>query len=126
MRKTTAIRKEVGSIIETLAKFSVYTYTKNNLEDKDLPAVIVTTSTGAYEDGDENVLLDIRVEIRDKESKIEDVLDAHAEMIEPLLPIGDSLGGLVEYIKPESFDYLVDSETNVGTMGLNYNVKYET
>lgn len=126
IRITQQIREYMAAEVNALAKYSVYSVKRENLTDEQLPAVIVTINDGSYDNGAEDVYVDVRVEIRDKGSKIENILDDHAQnYIEPLFPIGNTLNGLVEYIKPTSFAYLLDSESSQGSMILNYNVKYE-
>ena len=126
IRITQQIRESMAAEVNALAKYSVYSVKRENLTDEQLPAVIVTINDGSYDNGAEDVYVDVRVEIRDKGSKIENILDDHAQnYIEPLFPIGNTLNGLVEYIKPTSFAYLLDSESSQGSMILNYNVKYE-
>ena len=126
IRITQQIRESMSAEVNALAKYSVYSVKRENLTDEQLPAVIVTINDGSYDNGAEDVYVDVRVEIRDKGSKIENILDDHAQnYIEPLFPIGNTLNGLVEYIKPTSFAYLLDSESSQGSMILNYNVKYE-
>ncbi len=123
---TQQIREAIALKVDNLAKYSVYSYRRDNLTPEQLPAVIVTIGGGSYEDGSEVMSVDVRIEIRDNGSKIENILDDHAEnFIEPLFPIGNPLGGLVEYMKPESFSYLLDTESSLGSMILNYNVKYD-
>lgn len=126
IRITQQIREYMAAEVNALAKYSVYPVKRENLTDEQLPAVMVTINDGNYDNGAEDVYVDVRVEIRDKGSKIENILDDHAQnYIEPLFPIGNTLNGLVEYIKPTSFAYLLDSESSQGSMILNYNVKYE-
>ena len=123
---TQQIREAITDKINALAKYNVYSVRRDNLTEAQLPAVIVTIDGGIYEDGAEVTSVDVRIEIRDKGLKLENILDDHAEnFIEPLFPIGNPLGGLVEYMKPESFSYLLDTESSLGSMILNYNVKYD-
>jgi len=125
MRKTQEIREAVAADVEALAAFNVYSYGKDNIADDNLPAVTVTIAGGSFENGAEDCVVGLRVEIKAKATKVENTLDSHAELIEPLFPIGHTLNGLVEYMLPESFDYAIDSSSSTGTMGLNFNVKYE-
>lgn len=125
MRKTQEIREAVATDIDALATFNVYSYAKDNIADSDLPAVTVTINSGVYENGVQDCSVGLRIEIKAKATKVENVLDTHAEAIEPLFPIGHTLNDLVEYMLPESFDYAYDSDSSTGTMGLNFNVKYE-
>ena len=125
MRKTQEIREAVAADIDALATFNVYDYNKVNIADEDLPAVTTTIAGGSYESGAEDCTLNLRIEIKAKGVKVENILDDYAELIEPLFPVGHTLNGLVEYMLPESFDYAFDSDSSTGTMGLNFNVKYE-
>ena len=126
MRKTTQIREAVADDIDALAAFTVYSWNKTNIANTNLPAVTVTINSGVYENGVQDCNAGLRIEIKAESlTKVEDVLDVHAELIEPLFPVGHTLGGLVEYMLPESFDYAFDSDSSTGTMGLNFNVKYE-
>lgn len=125
-RFTQQIRETIADKIDALAKYSVYSYKRENIQADQLPAVIVTITGGVYEDGAETVDVDVIIEIIDKGSKIENILDDHAEnYIEPLFPIGNPLDGLVEYMKPMSFSYQTDSETALGSIILNYNINYD-
>lgn len=126
VRMTQQIREAIAADINALARFNVYSYKRDNIMENKLPAVVVTIGDGFFEDGAETVSVDVRVEILDKGTKIENILDDHAEnYVEPLFPIGFVLGGLVEYMKPISFSYLLDTESALGSMILNYNVKYD-
>ncbi len=123
------IREKIAADIRTIAggaKFGkVYSTHRNNIDAKNLPAVVVTTAVGLFLDGAENISLEVRVLIHDNEKDIENVLDVHSKDIYDLLPIGVDLGGLVEYMKPESFDYILDTDSNAGVKVLIFNVKYE-
>jgi len=128
--KEQPIREKIAEIIENFAggaKYKAYSTRKNNIGDsaKDLPAVVVTTGVGLFEDGAEEISLEVRVAIHDNAKEVENLLDTHSQDIYDLLPIGSTLDGLVEYIKPESFDYILDNESDAGVKILIFNVKYE-
>jgi hypothetical protein len=126
MRKTQAIREKIALDISNLAFFNkVYSVKRTNIPDSSLPAVTVTTGTGDYGNGATETSILIRVEIKDKGAKVEDILDSHAERVEPLFPVGSTLGGLVEYMNPVSFDYALDDDSATGVIGLNFEINYE-
>ena len=126
IRESMAASVKALVLLNTLPRYNVYSVRRDNLTDEQLPAVVITIADGFYENGAEETSVNVRVEIRDTGKKIENILDDHAQnYIEPLFPIGNTLGGLVEYIKPVSFAYILDDDSDVGSMILNYNVKYE-
>ena len=125
MRFTQQIREAVAAELNTLVGYTVYPYFKDNIDKQKLPALTVTIGSGVWENGASDCLMPCRIEIKDYSSKIDNKLDDHAEIIEPLFPIGHTLNELVEYMIPESFDYSFDSESNTGIMGLNFNIKWE-
>ena len=122
------IRNTIADTIAAFAggaKYKTYAKKTNNIQDKNLPAVVVTTVVGLFMDGAEEISLEVRVVIHDNEKDIEDVLDVHSNDIYELFPIGSTLGGLVEYMKPESFDYVLDDQSDAGAKVLIFNVKFE-
>ena len=126
IRESMAASVKALVLLNTLPRYNVYSVRRDNLTDEQLPAVVITIADGFYENGAEETSVNVRVEIRDTGKKIENILDDHAQnYIEPLFPIGNTLGGLVEYIKPVSFAYILDDDSGIGSMILNYNVKYE-
>lgn len=131
MRFTQVIREKIGEILESHANviaagITVYNYDKKNISDRSLPAITIVNGTGIYENGCEEITIPYRVELHAVHpTKIQNTLDALAEVVEPILPIATTLDGLVEYMNPESFDYSFDETTGNGKMGLNFNIKYE-
>ena len=129
MRQTTEIRNAIAAKLTTLGLFNkVYSYTKLNIPDADLPAAIVSISQGVYTPGDYDdmdVSIQLRIEIKDKGMNVEDILDGHAELVEPLLKRGETLNGILENLIPSSFDYSLDPTSNAGIMGLNFEIDYE-
>ena len=123
------IREKIAADIRTVAggaKFGkVYTNKTNNIADKYLPAVVVRTGVGFFETGAEEISLEVSVTIHDNVEDVEDLLDLHSQDIYDLFPICTMLGGLVEYMKPESFDYVLDTQSNAGVKVLIFNVKFE-
>ena len=129
---TQQIRESMAASVKALLlptllqRYNVYSVRRDNLTDAQLPAVVITIPDGFFENGAEETSVNVRVEIRDTGKKIENILDDHAQnYIEPLFPIGNTLSGLVEYIKPVSFAYILDDDSGIGSMILNYNVNYE-
>ena len=129
MNKLKDIRTEIARIInDSSLLITAYRYGKDNFTDDKLPAVTVMTGSGTFESGAADCSVGVHLEIKakGKDSEIEDILDDFAQQIFELLPIGHTLGNLVEYIKPESFEaHVIDPDGSIGTKGLNFNVKYE-
>lgn len=126
MRITTEIRNKMAERLENLAYFNkVYKQKRSNISDQNLPAVSVISGAGVYSNGTSETDHTVRLEIRAKDVNIQDALDAHAEVVEPLFKVGDTLDGLIEWLRPDSFDYILDDDSDVGVMVLDFNVKYE-
>lgn len=126
MRKTKAIRQEIKKIIDASGvDFTVYDYDKRNISDNKLPAITIQTGAGVYSNGAEECDLVLFIKIHDKNPKIQDTLDDHAEIIEPIFPIGSTLNNLVEYMNPESFSDVFDESSSMGIMTLVFNINYE-
>mgnify|MGYP000707654896 CR=1 FL=1 len=126
MRFTQEIRQAIAAIIPD-DTFTVYDYEKRNLMDANLPAVTVGNGNGSWESANTECYIDFRINIIIKadDNEVQNELDDYAEIVEPLFPIGSTLNGLVEFMNPDSFDYVLDNDSSTGTMVLNFNVKYE-
>ena len=127
--KETAIRQKIAADINDYVgatNYTAYSTHRISIDKKNLPAVVVTTGVGLFQTGAEEVSLVVRMVIHDNKPAVENELDLHSQDIFDLFPIGSTLGGLVEYIKPESFDYVLDTEgSNAGAKVLIFNVNYE-
>lgn len=127
MRFTQEIREAIAAKIPLNPITKVYDYDKKNITDDKLPAVTIANGQGTWDNGATECYVSFQIEIKTKadDNKIQNELDKLAEIVEPLFPIGTTLNGLVEFMNPESFDYILDNDSSTGTMVLNFNVKYE-
>lgn len=134
MRKTQEIREAIATKLTALIGLDtnpyfkkVYSVRKNIIADTNLPAAVVTVLGGVHDESfsPQEITASLNIEIKDKGDNIEDILDDHAEKVESIFKVGETLNDLIEYMNPQSFDYSLDTESTAGTIILNYTIKYE-
>ena len=134
MRKTQEIREAIAAKLTALEGLDllpyfkkVYSVRKNAIDPVNLPAAVVTILGGVHEESfsPQETVVSLNIEIKDKGDEIEDILDDHAEKVESIFKVGETLSDLIEYMNSQSFDYSLDTESTAGTIILNYTIKYE-
>ena len=133
MRKSQVIREAIAAKLEALVGLDTLPYFKKVysshrvVSGENLPAATVMGGGGTFDNNlnDTDVDMTVSIIIKAKGDNVQDILDSHAEKIETIFKIGETLGDLVEYMNPESFDYLIDENSTAGTMTLTYTINYE-
>lgn len=135
MRNTQTIRIAIAARLKALQGNdltqyfkTVYDHNKAFVNDDKLPAVSVTISGGIFDgmlDTGDGTDLNVSIKIFAKGDNIEDRLDTHAEKIEEIFAIGETLNDSVEWMNPTSFNSAFDENSTAGTMNLNYTINYE-